>query len=137
MDKDAILSEEEIHQMEVAIYNDDTETLLSLLPDTVGENSFQEQIKELIGEAEWTYVLPASEYIISSKGDVFHSRHKRLIKLQYSPVKMALGIRGKYYNIKDIFEREGWEYNHKEVTDYLYKNGRLFIPRLYKHLFSE
>jgi len=135
MDKDAFLTQKEIHEMEVAIYNDDNKTLLSLLPETVGKNSFQEQIKELIGEVQWTYLLEGQEYIVSQKGDVFHSRYKRLIKLNYSPLKVSVSLRGLYYNLKDVFDREGWKYDHKKISDYLYKHNRLFIPRHYIHLF--
>lgn len=136
MDKDAILSDKEIHEMEVAIYNDDNKTLFSLLPETVGKDSFQEEVKELIGEARWAPLKPGSAYIVSENGDVFHSKHKRPIKLNFSPIKMAVLIQGKYTDLIDVFVREGWDYDHKKVTDYLYKNGRLFIPRHYKHLFS-
>lgn len=129
------LKTHEISNIEAAIYNDDNKTLYSLLPDTLEEAS-QESIKELVGAVEYTVILPGRPYILTNECRVYNTRHRREVKVSYTPLSLSVTLNYKYLKLTPFFKKMGWEYDHKTFVEYAYKNDMLIVTPAYKPLFS-
>ena len=126
----------EISDIETAIYNDDNKTLFSLLPNTLEEPS-KKSVEELVGAVEWSVIIPGVPYILTKDCRVFNIKLNREIKLSYTPHCLSISLRNKYYKIPPLFKKFGWKYDHKKAVETAYKNDKLIVSPIYKHLFEK
>lgn len=133
------LTNEEIHNLEVAIYNDDNEAFYKALPKVMDEDDIQEDFKEFLAIEEGVEYkqIPETLYVITSKGLVFHTRHKRPVRPAFSRNDFTLNLHGKSFLVSKIFKDFGWEFNHGEIVKFYKERGYdLHIPKLYKQLYE-
>lgn len=130
------LTEKQLYDIQCAIYNDDNKALLKALPEVVDDKIEGEVFQFLTKDCNWAFIKD-TEYIITENGIVFHSRHQRILKIVFSAINLTVNIKGRSYNIKDIFQDNGWTYNRVKIIQYYRDNNyELHVPKLYKELYA-
>ena len=130
------ISDEEIFNMEVSIYNDDNDSLYKAFSETLDEHFEGEVFKKLTKGKKWGFIED-TEYIITEDGLVFHSRHQRVIKIIFTNNRLHTTQRGKSYFFEDIFAQKGWDYDYYKIIKFYKDNGyEMYVNKRYKELYD-
>lgn len=135
--QNSYLSDEEIYNLEVSIYNDDNESLYKALPSINSKDDTETPAFKFVTKGKrWTFIEDTG-YIVTEDGLVYHSRHLRRIKIVFSPVNLYVIIRRKSYYLEDIFLQQGWDFNLIDIVKmYKSKNYEMYVNKRYKEIFS-
>lgn len=125
-------SQDEIDQITAAIYNDDNDTLYTLLPDYV-----EEDINEQVWNEESFIRINNSHFYLRKDGRLFNGNTGKPSKPVFTEDSLVtnLSINNKPYckKFKDIFEENGLEYDHEEmIANYMQKGWKIYIAGYYK-----
>ena len=130
------ISDEDIFNMEVSIYNDDNDSLYKAFPQTLDEHFKGEVFKKLTKGKRWGFIAD-TEYIITEDGLVFHSRYQRVIKIIFTGQRLHTTQRGVPYYLDEIFTEKGWDYDYHKIIRFYKDNGyEMYVNKRYRELFS-
>jgi len=143
MSKNKYLTENEIHNLEVAIYNDDHKTFVSLL-SKINQNSDQREDKQLEANAKklakgqkYEYIKD-THYIITQRGIVYNARHNRRIRLTFIPNNFLLHIHKNSYKIDELMQEVGFTFDFEDTLKcHLENNFDLIVNPLYKEKYQQ
>lgn len=132
-----VLSEDEIYELEVAIYNDDNKALFKSLPQGVEDFNDQGMVKELAQGQEY-YMVPQSNIMVRKDGRLFNVKFIRVIKPIWTPVELTVNISGKTVKFSEIYKSQGWKFDQKEIAERYAKNKwGVTVNRAYRDLYKE
>lgn len=132
-----VLSEKQLHEIEVAIYNDDNEALYKTLPNFNDTVFNQEVIKELV-EKQPYYIIPESTILLRKDGLIINFKTLRTIKPQFTPRDIILNIKSKMIRMSDIFIINNWPWDREQVLRrYKSNNWKIGVQPNFRTLWEE
>ena len=141
--KKKYLTDDEIYNLEVAIYNDDVTTFTNLLSKTNSYSShkedkkLEENAKSLVGDQEYEYIGD-SHYIVTQRGEIYNVKHLRRKGVQYMPHDFVVNMHQKAYKLSTIMEDAGFTFDYdtilKHYTDSKYK---VYVTKMYKEKYNQ
>ena len=136
------LSDDEIHEIEVAIYNDDNKALLKAIPKSVMDESekiIQANFKELTVQGIEFKQIRDTPYIITQDGVLYHIKSKKQKSIAFYPNDFGAQI-GKHVYVKfsDLFKEFGWRFSKEKILKHYKENNlRMFVHMNYKEHFKK
>jgi hypothetical protein len=123
--KSGYLTESEIDEATIAIYNDAIPAIYEDIPNTMEELHNPKVVKELFEDKgiEYLRIPENEEYLITKQGRVFNSKGIRFVKPVITGSTMFIHIRGKRRVFEELFENHGWTFDIEEVVNN-YKNNK-------------
>lgn len=138
MAKNKYITDEEIHEIECAIYNNLPSPLLQDVSEVYSDTD-KEWIKTILKEDEkYNHIPDWDSYIITDLGRFVNVKHRRQLKPTFTSntVIAQLGDRRNHYS--QLFEEFGWEYDLKEILAMYKKEGWPFqVANTYRKKFKE
>jgi len=120
--KKSYLTQKEIYDIEVAIYNDMLETLYKDVPKTFQDGLSQETIKELVGEEEYIHIPEQEEFVLTKSGRVFNIETVKEIRPHFTGRNIRIYLKKRKREYPDLFKAAGWEYNTENILRLFRKN---------------
>lgn len=132
-----VLTEQELYDIEVAIYNDDNKALFKSLPEGIEDANDKGIVKEL-AKGQQYYIIPQSNIMLRQDGRLFNVKFIRAIKPMWTPNEFLVNIQGRQIRYSDIYSQQGWDFNHKKISR-LYYNERwgISVTKAYKETFRD
>ena len=109
------LSEQELYEIECAIFNDDNKALFKSLPEGIEDKNNGDVVKELAKGKEY-YILPETNIMLRQDGALYNVRFVRQLKPLWTPHDLIINGKGKQIRYTDIYKKKGWEFNHEEIV---------------------
>ena len=141
--KKSYLSDDEIYNLEVAIYNDDVTTFTNLLSKTLPYSSQKENAKleanakSLVGDQEYEYIGD-THYIITQRGEVYNVKHLRVKGVQFLPHDFVVNMHQKAYKISEIMEDVGYTFDYNTILKHYTDRGyKVYVTKSYKEKYEQ
>lgn len=135
--KQKYLTDAEIFAMETAIYNDDSETLSSLISEAYSSQSQRDakEIKEIIGTVskatKFSEFTP--NYAITDLGELFNIKHIRRVSVVYMNTDFIINLRSKTYRMSELMEDAGMVFDFDTIFKYYKDNNiSMYVNPLYR-----
>ena len=138
MSKNNYITDDEIYEIERAIYNDLPSPLFQDVSEVYSDTD-KEWLKTILEKDEkYDYIPGWDSYIITNIGRFVNVKHRRQLKPTFTSntVIAQLGDRRNHYSA--LYEEFGWEYDFEEILTNYYKEGWPFqIANTYREKFRE
>lgn len=136
-----VLTLDEIHDLETAIYNDRNDILFkaldTCLPEDVMEDKYQETIKELAKGQEY-YIIPDTDIMVRKDGRLFNAKFIRAIKPMWTPHDIIVIVNRKGIRYSEIYKSQNWKFEQKEIAKrFVKENWPISISSGYQETFKE
>lgn len=132
--KSDYLTDNEIFEIECAIYNNITETLYESTTEVSNkfDKSFIEQALfkgEEYCRLSYKYVPGDYDHIVlTSRGRVINTHSKRMLKIVITVTQLHSRVAGNKIPVEEIFDDMGWKYDLGSIRkDYIKNNWRCKI----------
>lgn len=132
-----VLTEDELYDIECAIYNDNNEALFKSLPQ--GPEDFNDGgvVKELAEGQEYA-IVPQSNIMVRKDGRLFNAKFIRTVMPMWTPNDILAIINGKQIRYSEIYKSRGWKFDQKEITqNYVNKKWKISVPKGYRKMYKE
>jgi len=131
------LTDQEIYEIECAIYNDDDKALLQALPEGIEDFNTGGAVKEL-AEGQEYYIVPQTNLMIRQDGRIYNVKHVRTIKPLWTPKDIILNANGKQIRYSTIYKSQGWKFKQEDICKtYADKNWGISVTHGYKETFDK
>lgn len=131
------LTEQELYEIECAIYNDDNKTLFKSLPEGIEDANDESLIKELAKGQEY-YIIPQSNLMLRQDGALFNVKYIRQLKPLWTPHDLIINSNRKQIRFTDIYKEKGWKFNHSDIVErYVDKQWPISITTGYLEKYKE
>lgn len=108
-------TQEELYEIECAIFNDDNETLFKALPEGVEDHNDGQVVKELAEGKEY-YIVPQTNIMLRQDGKLMNVKFIRPLKPLWTPHDILINGKGKQIRYTDIYKDKGWKFDHEEIV---------------------
>ena len=111
-------TDEEVRFVEHALYNNLNDRFMEQYKNIhVGGREVKPQmVQAMVGEGvKWTQVTD-SPFIVDSNGWIYNASSLKKIKIFYRTTGLLYSRGGNNYWLKEIFEKNGWEYDQAEIV---------------------
>ena len=126
--KSEYLTDDEIFEIECAIYNNITETLYegsTQVSSKFDKNFIEQALYEGEEYCRLVYKYLPGDYdhiVLTSKGRVINTHFKRMLKVVITVSQLHSRIAGNKIPVEEIFEDMGWEYSLDNIRKDYIKN---------------
>ena len=116
--KSGYLTDSEIDEATIAIYNDAIPAIYEDISDIMEELHNPKIVKELFEDKgiEYLRIPEAEEYIITRQGRVFNSKTVKYVKPVITGSGVFMNIRGKRQVFEQVFENHGWTFDYEDIV---------------------
>ena len=137
--KNKYLTDDEIYNIEVAIYNDDVKALHALTSEVLESDTIdQEVVKELTKGLQYIHIEQDPRYLLTIDGQILSTKTVKRMKPIVSANTLFFYIASnKKIDVRKEFEKQGWEFDYDEVLKNYKRNkyGVQVHPN-YRHNFE-
>lgn len=132
------LSENEIYEIECAIYNDDHKALHEIVSQGDFDEDYEDNIKELAKGQEYV-MLPDTTIILRKDGRLINYKTLRGLRAVWTPNEFIFNPKpGLSFKFSEVYKEQGWKFNHRELTlRYKDNNWDLTTGRLYRDTYEK
>lgn len=131
------LTDKELYDIEVAIYNDNNEALYKALPEGIEDENEEGIVKELAQGLEY-YILPETHLMLRQDGRLLNARFIRPVKPLWTPHDYIVNDNRGTMRYTTIYDKMGWKFNHREIAERFIKNKwPMSITTGYKEKYKE
>ena len=138
MSKNNYITDDEIFEIECAIYNNIESPLLKDVSEVYNDTD-KEWLKTILEKDEkYNYIPGWDSYIITNIGRFVNVKHRRQLKPTFTSntVIAQLGDRRNHYS--NLYEEFGWEYSFIDILDMYHRQGWPYqIANTYREKFNE
>lgn len=134
MNKNNYLSDDEIFEIECALYNNVPTPLDKWIPEPLEEDTW---LEDQLLEGEVAIESSQDNYVWTNFGRSFNIKYKRMLKGTILPKDFIMVFREDRLKTSELFKENGFEFNYKEILD-RYKKYKwpLIIPNSYRKKLS-
>lgn len=131
------LSEQEIYEIEVAIYNDDHKALHKIVSKGDSDDDYEANIKELVKDQEYI-LIPETTVLLRKDGRLINYKYLRSIKSVWTPNEFMFNpMPRRMYKFSEVYKENGWKFDHREITlNYKNNNWDVTTSRIYRPIFE-
>ena len=131
------LSEQELYEIECAIFNDDRKTLYKVISEDIEDEDYEPSIKELVKDQEY-FLIPDTTVLLRQDGRLLNYKYIRCLRPLWTPLEFIFNPKpGASYKYSEIYKDMGWEFDHRKLTlDYKNNNWDVTTSRAYRPIFE-
>ena len=137
--KGKYLTNEEIFNIQVAIYNDDVKSLHALTSEVLESDTIDEEVvKELTQGLQYIHIEQDPRYLLTKDGQILSTKSVKRMKPIVSASTLFFYISGnKKIDVRQEFEKQGWEFDYTKILKHYKKsNFQVQVHPNYRHNFE-